>query len=60
MIVTSNQNLSPKIIESVNNQVIYWSDDRNLHWFFDYKLDGKWISSININNELTHCKIEIY
>ena len=52
--------LTPEIIESINNQTIYWSDDRCEHWIFDYSLDGVWISSKIINNDLTLCVVELW
>ena len=58
-VTARNGNLNNEIIKSVQEQPIYWSDDRNEHWFFDFKLNGKWVSSVEINNELTECKIDV-
>jgi len=52
--------LTQEIIDSINTQVIFWSDDRCEHWFFDYSLDGVWISSTSINNELTECEVVLW
>ena len=46
------------------NPTIYWSDDRNKHWFFDFPFekDGKryWISSQNITNDLKNIDIMVF
>lgn len=46
------------------NPTIYWSDDRNTHWFFDFPFekDGKryWISSQNISNDLKNIDVMIF
>jgi hypothetical protein len=62
MIVTSKQNnlLTEAIINAVQEQIIFWSDDRMCHWFFDFKVDGVWVSVMNINNELTHCEVDLF
>jgi len=51
--------LTNEIIESVQNQDIFWSDDRNEHYFFDFKFKDRWVSSVKINNELTEILINI-
>ena len=62
MIVTSKQSdkLTNKIIEDVNKQQIWWSDDRCCHWFFDFKVNGVWVSVKHLNNELTHCEVNLF
>jgi hypothetical protein len=47
------------ILQSVKEQDIFWSDGRDCHFIMDYKHDGKWISSVCINNELTEMTIDI-
>ena len=59
MRVTSKQPLTPEMIEAIKNQIIFWSDDRLCHWFFNFKFQDKWISSIRINNELTEIEVEV-
>jgi len=49
----SNAELTDKMIQAINEQTIWWSDDRMCHWFFDFSVDGIWISQTHINNELT-------
>ncbi len=56
----SDNLLTQKIIDSIQTQPIFWSDDRCEHWFFDYSLDGVWISSTSINNELTQCEVVLW
>lgn len=42
-------------------QDIFFSDKDSRHWFFDFKLtDGRWCSCLEINNELTEIKVEIF
>ena len=60
MKVTSKQQLTEHMIEEIQKQIIWWSDDRMCHWFFDFTCEGKWISVKHINNELTECDVEIY
>lgn len=60
MKITSKQKLSPKMIEEIKKQRIFWSDDRRCHFFFDFKCQGKWISSVKINNELTEIEVEVF
>lgn len=52
--------LTDHMKEEIEKQVIYWSDDRDLHWFFDFICDGMWISSWSINNELTKIVVDIF
>lgn len=52
--------ISPDIIKQVQEQAIFWSDYRNEHWFFDFKVGKTWVSSKSINNELTECIIDLY
>lgn len=47
------------ILQAVKKQDICWSDDRNEHFIMDFKHDGKWVSSVSINNELTEMVIDI-
>lgn len=51
---------SDELVAAVNQQTIYWSDDRCCHWFFDFQHNGRWISSWRINNELTECIIDVF
>ncbi len=64
MIVTahpkSNAELTDQMVKEINEQQIWWSDDRCCHWFFDFTVDGVWISQTHINNELTECTVELY
>lgn len=60
MKITSRQPLTPEMIEAIKSHTIFWSDDRLCHWFFDFKFQGKWISSRRINNELTEIEVEVY
>jgi hypothetical protein len=62
MLVTrkDDQPVSPELDKAVNAQIIYWSDDRLCHWFFDFQFNGQWISSCFINNELTQCVIDVF
>lgn len=39
---------------------IYFSDAGLYHWFFDHKIDGIWIESVNINNEITELQINLF
>lgn len=60
MKVTAREgSLTPEIIDQVQEQSIYWSDDRNEHWFFDFKVNDKWVSSVSINNELTEIIVDV-
>jgi len=52
--------VTPEISEAVLNADIFWSDDRNEHYFFDFKVGDKWISSRCISNDLQNFLIEIY
>ncbi len=52
--------VTEEIAQAVIRQTIYWNDSRLEHWFFDFKVGDKWISSRNINNELTEFLVEIY
>jgi len=52
--------LTDEIIESINTQVIWWSDDREEHYFMDYSIDGIWIASHTITNDLNNCVVEIW
>ena len=52
--------LTKEIIDAVNKQTIFWSDDRCTHWFFDFKVGDLWVSAWSINNELTECIVDIY
>ena len=49
-----------EISDAVLNAEIYWSDDRNEHYFYDFKIGNKWISSRVISNDLRNFLIEIY
>lgn len=60
MTITSKQELTPEMIEAIKEQTIFWSDGRMCHWFFDFKCEGLWISSIHINNELTEIDVDIF
>ena len=60
MVIISEQEITSEMIEAIENQPIYWSDDRRCHWFFDFKFDEKWVSSKYINNELTQIHVTIY
>lgn len=60
MTIKSKQSLTPEMIEAIKTQPIYWSDGRMCHWFFDFKIDGKWISSKFINDELNEIYVEIF
>jgi len=55
-----NNLLHKEIISEVRKQPIFWSDDRNEHWFFDFKHNGYWVSGKRINNELTEVVIDIF
>ena len=48
------------IQDEINKQQIFFNDLDAKHWFFDFKINDLWISSVEINNELTKCTIEIY
>lgn len=52
--------LTPEIEQKVKDQPILWSDDRNEHFFFDFKEGGKWVSSVRINNELTEAVVDVF
>ena len=54
------QEIHAEIMREVKNQTIFWSDDRNEHWFFDFQFGGYWISSKRINNELTEIAIDVF
>jgi len=62
MVITSKQPelLTEEIEKAVQEQVIYWSDDRMTHWFFDFKVDDVWVSAMHINNELTECHLDLF
>ena len=55
-----DQVLTEHMKEEIQKQIIFWSDDRLCHWFFDFKCDGFWISSWSINNELTEIVVNIF
>lgn len=59
-VTARNGNLTKEIVDAVKNQVIFWSDDRNEHYFFDFKVGGVWVSSVKINNELTEVVVDIF
>ena len=48
----SNAELTQKMIDAINKQTTYWSDDRNCLWFFDFTVDGIWISQQHIDNAM--------
>ncbi len=52
--------VTPEIAEAVSNVEIYWNDLKSEHYFYDFKVGNKWISSRVIDNELTNFLIEIY
>ena len=54
-----SEEFAQEIIDSVLNQTVYWSDDSFRHWFFDYKIKNHWISTRQINNELTKCTVTV-
>lgn len=58
-VTTREGNITPEIIDQIREQPIYWSDDRNEHWFFDFKINDKWVSSVRINNELTEIIVDV-
>lgn len=60
MVIKSKQSLTPEMIGAIKNQPIYWSDGKMCHWFFDFKIDGKWISSKFINNDLNEINVEVF
>ena len=49
-----------EVIEAVSQQTIFWNNSSCKHWFFDFKLNGKWIESIEINNELSNFVVNVY
>ena len=56
----STPEITEQILEQVVNEHIYWSDDRNEHWIFDFNCCGYWVESVKINNELTEMSINIF
>lgn len=52
--------LTPEIAQKVKEQPIFWSDDRNEHYFFDFKEGENWVSSVRINNELTQATVDVF
>jgi len=52
--------LTKEIMDEINKQAIFWSDDRMCHWFFDFQYEGLWVSAWNINNELTECCVDLF
>jgi hypothetical protein len=60
MTIKSEQPLTPKMIEAIKNQPIFWSDGRMCHWFFDFKINGKWITSKFIDNELNEIYVQVF
>lgn len=56
----SSPEITQQILNEVSNQPIYWSDDRNEHWMFDFKCFGYWVEANKINNELTEISINIF
>ena len=55
-----DQVLTEAMIDSINQQTVYWSDDRLCHWFFDYTCDGHWISAWEISNDFKTCVVDIW
>ena len=49
-----------KLKQAVLKRTVYWSDDRLCHWFFDFKHNNKWISSIEIKNDFSQIKVEVF
>lgn len=60
MKIISQYKLTPTMIEAIKDQHFYWSDRFYYHWFFDFKIEGKWISSKYINNELTEIEVTVF
>ncbi len=48
------------IVNVIRTRTIYFNDLTSEHWFFDFKLDNLWISSLNISNDFKNVNIEIY
>ena len=48
------------IRDRVLEQPVFFNDTSSRHWFFDFKVDGIWISSRRINNELTEFGIDVF
>jgi hypothetical protein len=51
--------LSNEIAEAVKQQPIFWSDDRNEHFMFDFKVGAKWVSSVKIENDFSNMIIDV-
>ena len=60
-VIKGHSLLNSKIrTELINfNKPIYWSDDRNCHWFFDYKIGEVWVSCRNIDEDL-NIEVELF
>lgn len=58
-IIATEGEITNEILEEFSKQKIYWSDSLNKHYFFMFKVNGFWVESISINNELTIFKIAI-
>ena len=39
-----------EILKAIAKQPLFFNDLTSEHWFFDFKIDNLWISSIKINN----------
>ena len=48
------------IAEKVVEQNLFFCDRGSYHWFFDFKIEDMWVSSIRINNELTKFSVEVF
>lgn len=56
----SNAELTQKMTDAIQGQAIWFNDLDCFHWFFDFMVDGIWVSSTQINNALTECTVELY
>ncbi len=56
----SNAELTQRMIDAIQEQQLFFNDLDCYHWFFDFQVDGIWISSTAINNELTECTVDLY
>ena len=51
--------LTSDIVQKIKEQPIYFNGLDNYYWFFDFKYQGAWISSVSINSALNEIEVEI-
>ena len=70
--IRTNAGVNIKVVDSDNlfndeikssllnfNEIIFWSDDRLTHYFFDYKINDVWVSCLDVDNEINNITIDL-